>query len=299
MAQSPDDDAPPILKKKAYLRIFVAFLVIGVVSTLVFLSVKFSAINQAADWINHNELGWVGWVCYIALCVVASLCLVPQTPIEAAAGIIWGDAEYGFWKALIAAYIGKQVGSWCCFGVGRLSSRRIERRVTRTLSGAPHLTAVETKNNKAALLLEATTRVFSQKPHTLTFLASAAAIPAWIKNFGLATIPDVDFFRHFVPWTALCGIFYSVANVLIGVSVSNGTHHDDGDTPQKSHTEKVVMAVMAIVTFIGIVTLSFFTKVELENQLKLLDEEEEEGMRSSSLSQELENKVSSEGLSRV
>jgi len=100
----------------------------------------------------------------------------------------------------------------------------------------PIPTATE-KKNSAALLLEATTRVFAQKPHTLTFLACAAAIPAWLKNYGLATIPEVSFTEHFVPWTAFCGVFYSIANVLIGVSVAapdEGNNDDNSGDDEES-----------------------------------------------------------------
>jgi len=266
------------VKSPIYLRILIAFLIIGVLVTGISLLVHFNLIAKAAAYISEKELGWLGWVYYLILCIVASVLLIPQTPVEAAAGVIWSDS---FAKAFIAAYLGKQLGSWVCFAIGRFSARRIDRRLERTLSGHPIPPPEDRKKSQAVLLLEATTRVFQQKPHTLTFLACAASIPAWIKNYGLASIPDVSFWRHFMPWTAVCGIFYSVANVLIGISVSGGTIDDetDDDIPDEKRdtkTSKVVMFAMTGVTFAGILTIAFFTKRELNRQIKELDKEQEE-----------------------
>ena len=99
----------PVMKKKVYLKIFGVFLIVGALTTLVALQLRFSLIGKLAHWINHSNLGWLGWLAYLGMCIVASVCLIPQTPIEAAGGIIWGESENGLWKALVAAYVGKQV----------------------------------------------------------------------------------------------------------------------------------------------------------------------------------------------
>ena len=189
--------------------------------------------------------------------------------------MIWEDS---FYKALIAAWVGKQLGSYACFFLGRWGSQKIERRVTRTVSSLPRPSVKEIKSNKASLMLEATKRVFKQKPHALTFLSCAAAVPAWIKNYGLSTIPDVHFMKHFAPWCGFCGAFYSCANVLVGMSVGSGGD-DDAEEAEKGSGGKVLMGVMAGVTFAFVVVLSYYAKKELEVQLKELDEEERISMK--------------------
>ncbi|GMH86977.1 hypothetical protein TL16_g10709 [Triparma laevis f. inornata] len=133
-------------------------------------------------------------------------------------------------------------------------------------------------------MLEATMRVFKQKPHTLTFLSCAAAVPAWIKNYGLATIPDVSFCKHFVPWCGVCGGFYSVANVLVGMSVGSGGDDNEGDKKKSGNRSKLLVVVMAAITFAFVIVLSYYAKQELQAQLKELDKEEKEEERLSRLS---------------
>jgi len=59
------------------------------------------------------------------------------------------------------------------------------------------------------------------QPDLLTALVCAAYIPAFIKNYGLGAIPDVKFFRHFVPWTSICGLPFSAANVFLGLQAES------------------------------------------------------------------------------
>ena len=82
-----------------------------------------------------------------------------------------------------------------------------------------------------------------------------------------------------MPWTAFCGIFYSIANTLIGSSLANSSgsgsdDEDNTDPEKKDDSGKIVMGVMAAVTFSGILIISYFTKKELTRQLKKLDEQE-------------------------
>ncbi|GMI52988.1 hypothetical protein ScalyP_jg2064 [Parmales sp. scaly parma] len=252
-----------------------AFIFVGLFGTMVVVVNPIKYVTKFADWVDNSDLGWLGWLAYFLLCIICNICLLPQTPLEAAAGIIWSKSLY---RAFLAAFIGKQFGSWACFAISRVASSRIERRVTRSCSnaGTPPMMVKQKKQAKGAIFLAAVTRVFSERPHTLTFLCSAAALPAWIKNYGLATIPDVSFWGHFVPWTAFCGLFYSIANVMVGSQIGNEVNDEktDGNT-------RILMYSMAAVTVVGIVALSTYTKRELTRIIEELDEEARELARSS------------------
>jgi len=322
-----EGDEIVIRKKQYYFKIFMAFIFVGLFGTMVVVVNPIKYVTKFADWVDNSDLGWLGWLAYFLLCIICNICLLPQTPLEAAAGIIWSKSLY---RAFLAAFIGKQFGSWACFAISRVASSRIERRVTRSCSnaGTPPMMVKQKKQAKGAIFLAAVTRVFSERPHTLTFLCSgerakraasyvatsvsvadasleedehshdesremttdvmatstnltnllnsAAALPAWIKNYGLATIPDVSFWGHFVPWTAFCGLFYSIANVMVGSQIGNEVNDEktDGNT-------RILMYSMAAVTVVGIVALSTYTKRELTRIIEELDEEARELARSS------------------
>ena len=95
--------------RPAYLKIAGFFLIVGTIITGIAILVHYNLIAKAAEWIDKADLGFYGWLAYISLCVICSVLLLPQTPIEAAAGVIW---SHSFWKAFVAAYVGKQIGSW-------------------------------------------------------------------------------------------------------------------------------------------------------------------------------------------
>ncbi|GMI43523.1 hypothetical protein TrCOL_g496 [Triparma columacea] len=226
--------------------------------TIMYVLIKFRILERGVDYIDKNDLGPWGGVIYICMFVICSVFLLPMTPLEAAAGIIWSDS---YVTALLFALTGKNAGSWVCF---LLASRSIS------------CANCSFSDSKPPRILVALKKVVKQKPHFLTALVCAAYIPASIKNFGLGSIPEVKFFRHFVPWTALMGLPYAAANVAVGMSAQSFSNLDEN-----SATTKVLMGVFAGATLFGLAALGYYTKRQLEVQIGLLsgegDDDDDDG----------------------
>ena len=192
---------------------------------------------------------------YVFMFVICSVFLLPMTPLEAAAGIIW---SHSYVTALLFALIGKNAGSWVCF----LLASRSKSWANNKFSGNP-----------PPRILVALKKVVKQKPHLLTALVCGAYIPASIKNYGLGSIPDVKFCRHFVPWTGLMGLPYAAANVAVGRSAQSFA---DVTSQDGNSTTKMLMGVFAGVTMMGLGALGYYTKRQLEVQIDLLATEDDE-----------------------
>ena len=104
-------------------------------------------------------------------------------------------------------------------------------------------------------------------------MVCAAYIPASVKNYGLGSIPDVKFCRHFVPWTALLGLPYAAANVAVGMSAHGISTIDN---LEGNSSTKMMMGVFAGVTLIGLSALGYFIKHQLQMQIELLSKDGDE-----------------------
>ena len=158
--------------------------------------------------LSARNSGSKGVVIYILLFLCWSMLLFPHTPLEIAAGLIWAPML----KAVIIAWVAKVSGSCMCFFIGRtIGGRFVKERLGES----------ESKYIKAIGI------VLEKRRHFITALVSCAFIPAAIKNYGLGTLPVP--FRVFLLYTALCGIPYAFANVMIGAAAEKLRLETAGD----------------------------------------------------------------------
>mmetsp|Transcript_8170 Transcript_8170/g.16356 ORF Transcript_8170/g.16356 Transcript_8170/m.16356 type:complete len:337 (-) Transcript_8170:7-1017(-) len=219
---------------------------------------------------------------YFLLFVTTSVFLLPQTPMEALAGFIWRD---NLVFAVLIAWTAKILGASTCFLISRDAPSSIRRitgkkslpKPTASPAPAPVPSGAATdadptvEANKEVLespVVSSLKRVFTLRPHLLTALLSAAYLPAFIKNYGIGQVPVVKFFRHFVFWTAICGLPYSTANVVFGRACTDLGEMGSGSG---SSSNGILVIIFSVVTILGLVGVGTLTKRELQRQLDSLD----------------------------
>ena len=74
---------PSSKKNPVYVKLGLLFVLAGTITTIV-LTIRFNLIHEAAHWINHSDLGYIGAVAYLAMCIICNVLLLPQTPLETA-----------------------------------------------------------------------------------------------------------------------------------------------------------------------------------------------------------------------
>jgi len=245
----PNADEPALsTSKRSWKNAAVALGVVACVSTTLSLVMKYDLVMKGVSYVDENDLGVWGGLVYIAIFVASSVLFLPQTFVEVAAGVIWSKS---FSLALFYAWFAKQLSSWVCFFLGR-RIRRLKGKSKR-------------KRHK---IIEALKKVIKQKPDLLTALVCAAYVPASIKNYGLGTLPDVKFFRHFVPWTGFCGLPFAAANVFLGVQAQSLSV----STSEDNQSAQIMLACFGLVTIVGLTILGYFTKRQLDNQIAMLSD---------------------------
>jgi len=116
-----------------------------------------------------QDQGVLGVFFYMIIFIIWSICMMPQTPMELAAAVIWS-----FPVAVLVGWTSKQLGSYACFWIGRKAGKQ----------------TVESKlRGDQSLYLKSIDTALHEKPHKINFLASSAYIPAGIKNYGMGTLP--------------------------------------------------------------------------------------------------------------
>ena len=210
-----------------------------VLIAFLYFTAKLDLLSYLQKYVGSNPFSEVT---YLVLSLVSALLLIPMSSIEILAGIIWHKQLY---KALILGYVGKMLGCWGCFGVGRLISIRKDH--------------VNTNH-----YLKALEKVYVHRPHTLTPMICLAYLPASLKFYGLGTIKHCGFFNHFLPWSCVCGLPYAVGNVMVGVEVGNGVDNDS--TREGGNHIVMILSILATVglLFIG----GKWIKFELERIIK-------------------------------
>ncbi|KAG8468319.1 hypothetical protein KFE25_013402 [Diacronema lutheri] len=160
--------------------------------------------------------GRLGAVYYSAFLTAWTLCCLPTTPLEVAAG-------YTFTPALSigASIVGKTTGSLVAFALGRALANRFSggRRVVAS-ANAP-ATPRGALGRARAVLAHLQTALVSHPVQTIGMIR-ASPMPIALKNYGLAALPE-----HVVPSRTFClvtvvvNVPYSVAWSLAGSSASS------------------------------------------------------------------------------
>ncbi|GMH70792.1 hypothetical protein TL16_g05496 [Triparma laevis f. inornata] len=170
-----------------------------VLTSVLYFTAKLDLLSYFTTYVSSIPYPY-GEITYLLLSLISALMLIPMSSMEILAGVIWRKHLH---KAIILGYIGKMLGCWSCFIIGRLISRR-----KNNLNSNHYLKALE--------------KVYVHRPHTLTPMICLAYLPASLKFYGLGTIQHCKFFNHFLPWSLLCGLPYALCNVVVGVEVGNG-----------------------------------------------------------------------------
>ena len=229
-------------KKIIYASIVLALL--ALILTLHFATI----LSDLHNYLKSTNNLLISFLIYTLIMVSISTLCLPQTPIEALAALL-----YPLHLAILFAFVSKQIACWTCFAIAyhgllKLSDKQDPRdnppisprhkvaptpsydAVPATLSNIAK--EVDSLSGKGAtrknmvLYLNAVSCVINSKPHTLTCLISAAYLPSFLKNYGIGLLcsrnrnnaDGITFHKHFLPWNAIVGLPYSVANVMVGAS---------------------------------------------------------------------------------
>ncbi len=245
--------APSSKKESCHIpyKTLAVIAIIGLISLIVYLSITTRFVKQAMDYIETTELGFWGCLIYVLLMVAVSVFFLPQTPVEAAAGLIWSDS---YIKALSMAFCAKTIGASVSFLLARKGCKSTNK------GGEEH----EGSEGKSKYLA-AISKIVHKKPSFITLLVCCAYIPAAVKNYGLGSMRPVGFFRHFLLWTMICGLPYSCANVAIGQAAGSV----DAIGTKSDPTSIYLIFGFSLVTLFGLAFLARFTKKELDRQIDI------------------------------
>lgn len=149
-----------------------------------------------------GNLGYVGVILYLITFVLATQLMIPSSPLEMAAGVLF-TRPLGIVVAVAAAVTGKQLTGAFGFFLGQTFLRR---RVREEL--LPRFQIFQTAS-----------KAVETQPFMVCCAVRMAPIPTSIKSLGVAAsgIP----FRTFLAASLLFGVPWSIFSVLVGSSFAS------------------------------------------------------------------------------
>mmetsp|Transcript_7522 Transcript_7522/g.24107 ORF Transcript_7522/g.24107 Transcript_7522/m.24107 type:complete len:249 (-) Transcript_7522:320-1066(-) len=192
---------------------------------LVFVQGLFEQLQQHPHGLLYYVLFLAGW----------TLCCLPTTPVEIAAGFTWSVG-----LSSTASSLGKTIGSCTAFALSRLL-------LAPLLSRSPATAAGPLRRRADAMLTQLGGAV-RDRPFRTVFLLRAAPLPIALKNYGLGLMPSLPS-PVFVLMTFAVNVPFSVAWALAGTSASSlqeALQGGGGDSSGKLVTSAVTALVLLV-----------------------------------------------------
>ncbi|KAJ1618459.1 hypothetical protein T492DRAFT_1092304 [Pavlovales sp. CCMP2436] len=208
-----------------------------------------SVIGQAALGLFTflQTQGPLGALYYMGFLVLWTLCCLPTTPLEIAAGYTFSPV-----LSIGASIVGKTAGSLIAFALGRQFAARVLARP----AGAADDGGVTLAGRARALSLQLQSAVTARPVQTIT-MVRASPMPIAIKNYGLALLPaHVLPGRLFAVITLVVNMPYSIAWSLTGSSASSLQEALSGDA--RTGGAAVLLKLGALLALFG--ALSVFAR---------------------------------------
>jgi uncharacterized membrane protein YdjX (TVP38/TMEM64 family) len=200
---------------------FWVFLAQVLLATMVFVEVATRAI------IFMQTQGRLGLVAYGGMLSLCTLCCLPTTPLEVAAGYLFPVAG-----STAAGCVGKTIGCIAAFVVGRQLAGQLQLHRYMSKSFGP----------KIELMLR-------KRPYQTIGMIRGAPMPGAIKNFGLSLFPpEVVPIQTFSLITLLMNLPFSLAWSLAGNSCNSLQEAMSGGG--NSAKTKQLLAQLAVLVFV-------------------------------------------------
>mmetsp|Transcript_20810 Transcript_20810/g.61554 ORF Transcript_20810/g.61554 Transcript_20810/m.61554 type:complete len:257 (-) Transcript_20810:260-1030(-) len=187
--------------------------------------------------------GPVGVAYYSVFLCVWTICCLPTTPLEIAAGFVFMPVA-----SVVASVAGKTVGSVVSFTLGRVF---LSPLLARTPAGiAPSGRGVVARTRRLTHQLQ---HMLATHPAQTIAMVRASPMPIFLKNFGLSLMPaDVVSTSLFAGVTLIVNIPYSIAWSLTGHSAGSLQEAVSGEGAPRGPVLAKLGVLVALFAFLGL-----------------------------------------------